>query len=99
MRYIHRNPVRAKIVEKAWDYPWSSVRHNALGEKDALIDELPSFLGLSPYPKVRMRQYQRWMEEPFEYEKNKKEFYEPFFGSDRFREVMQQRYLSIDKEG
>jgi len=24
VRYVLRNPVRAKIVKKAWDYPWSS---------------------------------------------------------------------------
>lgn len=26
IRYVERNPVRAKIVKKAWDYPWSSAK-------------------------------------------------------------------------
>ena len=94
MRYIHRNPVRAGIVKRAFDYPWSSVRHNAFGEIDELIDNFPSFLGLSPYPKVRMRQYERWIEEPFETEKYRRRLYEPFIGGDRFIEKMQKKYLS-----
>jgi len=26
-RYIHRNPVRAGLASRAWDYPWSSCRY------------------------------------------------------------------------
>jgi REP element-mobilizing transposase RayT len=26
-RYIHRNPVRAAVVSRPWDYPWSSCRY------------------------------------------------------------------------
>ena len=33
VRYIHLNPVRARLVERAGDYPWSSHRHE-LGRKE-----------------------------------------------------------------
>lgn len=92
MRYIHRNPARAGLVEFPWDYPGSSVRHNAFGEPDALVDDLPSFLGLSPYPKVRQRIYRQWVKSAFEQEKQKGTFYEPFLGSDSFRSRMLATY-------
>ena len=34
MRYVERNPVRAGIVKRAWEYPWSSAPAH-LGEPDA----------------------------------------------------------------
>jgi len=36
-RYIERNPVRAGLVERAWDWPWSSARAHVEGRGDALI--------------------------------------------------------------
>jgi len=38
MRYVERNPVRAKIVKKAWKYPWSSAKAHLNKEKDRIID-------------------------------------------------------------
>lgn len=37
MRYIERNPVRARIVENAWDYPWSSARAHVFKQNDPLL--------------------------------------------------------------
>jgi len=37
IRYIENNPVRAGIVGRAEDYPWSSARHHVLGEPDPVI--------------------------------------------------------------
>lgn len=37
MRYIELNPVRAKMLERPGDYPWSSYRANAHGMTDELI--------------------------------------------------------------
>jgi putative transposase len=37
MRYIEMNPVRAGIVERPCDYPWSSHRANAGGVHDPLV--------------------------------------------------------------
>ncbi len=36
-RYIELNPVRAGMVRKPVDYPYSSYAHNALGNTDALV--------------------------------------------------------------
>jgi putative transposase len=33
LRYVELNPVRARLVEKAWDWPWSSARAH-VGERD-----------------------------------------------------------------
>ena len=35
-RYIEQNPVRAKLVKEAWEYPWSSARAHVEGEDDSL---------------------------------------------------------------
>jgi len=37
MRYIELNPVRAEMVEHPSEYPWSSYRHNALGQLSPLL--------------------------------------------------------------
>lgn len=39
MRYIERNPVRANIVEHAWDYPWSSAKAHIIKQKDSLLED------------------------------------------------------------
>jgi putative transposase len=38
-RYIELNPVRARLVERPEDYPWSSARAHLLGEDDILVGE------------------------------------------------------------
>jgi len=38
-RYIERNPIRAGLVKKAEDYPWSSARAHVLGIKDDVLSE------------------------------------------------------------
>jgi putative transposase len=37
IRYVENNPVRAKIVKKAWDYEWSSAKDHAKERKKPLI--------------------------------------------------------------
>ncbi len=39
MRYIERNPVRARLVKKAEDYAWSSAKAHMLGIKDGVLSE------------------------------------------------------------
>ena len=48
LRYVERNPVRAKIVEQAWEYRWSGAcLHVGLAERDPIIDfDCHSLLGL-----------------------------------------------------
>lgn len=31
LRYMHRNPVKRRLVSKSWDWPWSSFRHYLTG--------------------------------------------------------------------
>ena len=38
IRYVERNPVRAKIVKQAWEYPWSSANAHVSKEKDRILD-------------------------------------------------------------
>ncbi|HEX4147415.1 MAG TPA: transposase [Pirellulales bacterium] len=59
LRYIEANPLRAKIVNRAEDYAWSSYRAHGLGEAHELLDPLRTYDELSPYPAVRQR---RWAE-------------------------------------
>lgn len=40
-RYIELNPVRAKIVRKAWRYNWSSSRSRIKGYEDSFLDSNP----------------------------------------------------------
>ena len=47
VRYVERNPVRAKIVKNAWDYNWSSAAYHAgivlndiLVSDTSLLDEI-----------------------------------------------------------
>ena len=40
IRYVERNPVRAKLVERAWEYPWSSAAFRVgLRAGDPLVKE------------------------------------------------------------
>jgi putative transposase len=57
IRYVDRNPVRAGIVDDPATYAWSSCASYAMGAPNRLIQFHPSYLGLSPYAKVRQRHY------------------------------------------
>jgi putative transposase len=46
MRYGDLNPVRAGMVRSPKDYAWSSYRHYAFGEPNALITDEPAYLAL-----------------------------------------------------
>jgi len=41
VRYVSLNPVRARLVAKAEDWPWSSVRAHLAGRDDALVAVKP----------------------------------------------------------
>jgi putative transposase len=41
VRYVSLNPVRARMVERAEDYSWSSVRAHLAGEDDDLVGVAP----------------------------------------------------------
>ena len=57
LRYLDRNPVRAWLIEDPATYPWSSCATYAWRRDNPLIVYHPSYLTLSPSPKVRQRHY------------------------------------------
>ena len=57
MRYIELNPVRARMVRKPENYPWSSYRANAEGEANALLQGHPLYQGLGATAGTRTRSY------------------------------------------
>jgi len=57
MRYIELNPVRARIVRKPENYPWSSHRANAGDDTDPLLTEHGLYHALAAKPKARAAAY------------------------------------------
>ena len=47
LRYIEANPLRARLVPRAGDYPWSSFAEHGLGQTTGLIDPVVAYEGLS----------------------------------------------------
>jgi len=41
VRYTELNPVRARLVERAWQYPWSSAAAHVRGKDDLLVKVKP----------------------------------------------------------
>ena len=56
-KYIELNPVRAGIVRLPSEYPFSSYKHYAFGDSDALISDSPAFLGLADDAQKRGEQF------------------------------------------
>ncbi|MBW6464416.1 MAG: transposase [Firmicutes bacterium] len=63
MRYIHQNPIKAGIIEKIEDYPWSSYRDYS--QKPLICDT--KFV-LNMFSKVHMEALELWVK--FIHEKN-----------------------------
>jgi putative transposase len=70
VRYVEMNPVRARMVERAWDYPWSGAPAHIRGDGDQLVkvramldrvEEWPEFLGqeLSETELAALRRHSR----------------------------------------
>jgi putative transposase len=57
MRYGDLNPVRAGMVRSAGDWAWSSYRHYALGEPNALVDAPAPYLALGRTGPARRKAY------------------------------------------
>lgn len=56
VKYVELNPVRAGVVARAEDWPWSSARAHAWGEDDALLDPDRPF----PAPE-KVGQWSAWL--------------------------------------
>lgn len=59
MRYIELNPVRAEMVAHPADYPWSSYRANAQGEKSPLLAPHALYRRLGQTPEMRQKAYRQ----------------------------------------
>lgn len=60
-RYIERNPVKAGMVDNAWDYPYSSVGYYVFGNKDIVTKESPLFSDFGSTPQERQDGYREFL--------------------------------------
>jgi REP-associated tyrosine transposase len=58
-RYIELNPVRARIVERPGDYPWSSYLANACGKSVELVTPHENYLVLGKTAAARSSAYRK----------------------------------------
>ena len=99
LRYIHRNPLRAGLVENLDEYPWSSHRGyvSSAKEWDWLYTDM-AFSLLTEDRSRRMRVYRRYMSEKDTdemldlYESRK---WPSVVGSDRFIALMKELFFDI----
>lgn len=75
MHYQDLNSWRTGKVKHPKDYYWSSYRHYSYGERDALITDAPSFLGLANTDKKRQRLYRQMVERILKEEGTRKRNY------------------------
>ncbi|MCX5695022.1 MAG: transposase [Candidatus Omnitrophica bacterium] len=68
-RYIERNPVRAKIVQEASEYPWSSFCYYSRGIKDKIITcPNPLFLSMAMTDMQRRELYTKFISQERAYD-------------------------------
>lgn len=57
-RYIERNPVRAKLVSKILEYPWSSLNYYVKGNNDGIIiKENPFYVSMASNDSERRQRF------------------------------------------
>jgi REP element-mobilizing transposase RayT len=64
VRYIHRNPVKARIVARAAEYPWSSDRYLRRGEAPPWLDAHDLLALLGNTRRLAVRRYVELVEDP-----------------------------------
>jgi len=67
-RYIEKNPVRAGMIAKPEDWPYSSYRVYAFGEREDLIDLSPAYLMLGADQDIRQMLYRQHVDVTRPYE-------------------------------
>lgn len=63
MRYLDRNPVRAKIVVDPKDWRWGGYNFYAYGKTNPVITPIPSFLELGNGKAERHKKYRKFIEQ------------------------------------
>jgi len=61
-RYIERNPVKAKMVDFAEDYPYSSAAFYVYGKQDSITTEDPAYETFGKEPTQQRRSYKEFLE-------------------------------------
>ncbi|HEX4143951.1 MAG TPA: transposase, partial [Pirellulales bacterium] len=64
LRYIEANPLRAQLVERADEYPWSSYQVHGGGQIDALVDRVAAYEELAASVKNRQRRWAALVHRP-----------------------------------
>lgn len=60
-KYIHRNPLKAGMVDELEDYPWSSYHAYVYGESSDLVETKHL---LSYFPQPPSKQYEEYVKDP-----------------------------------
>lgn len=69
-RYIERNPLRAKITDSLWNYPWSSFSFYAKANRDSIVNMTnPLFSELAEIEQEREQKYIKYVssERPYDH--------------------------------
>ncbi|MBU0464220.1 MAG: transposase [Proteobacteria bacterium] len=105
-RYIELNPVRAGMVKQPGEYPWSSYRVNAQGEKSDFLNQHMVYLGLGDSRKQRELSYRKLFQQELSEGiiKEIRQFTNGNFvlGSDRFKKEISKalgRRVTLGKSG
>jgi putative transposase len=64
LRYIEANPLRARMVEAAGDYRWSSFAAHGLGRADPLLDPLATYKSLAKTLQTRQSRWSAFVHKP-----------------------------------
>jgi putative transposase len=62
-RYIEANPVRAKMVERASEYRWSSYASHARDAANELLSVCQPYEQMSAYAAVRQRRWEAYVDQ------------------------------------
>lgn len=71
MRYLDRNPIRARIVQNPSDWKWGGYNFYACGKKNPIISPIPSYLGLDDTDEKRRDKYRAFVEQVMPIEETK----------------------------
>lgn len=96
VKYIHRNPLRARMIKRLNDYPWSSHKgYLSESKKWNWISKEPLFTLLTKFKSMRLREYKDFVNEndskeitDFMTKKNTPSI----LGSEKFRNWIKEKY-------
>ena len=94
-RYIELNPVRAHIVNRPEQYPWTSYHHLALGKDDQLLDQHDLYVDFGKTSDTRQHKYTQFVmdELPSALKGQSMKFSErQLYGTTKFIETMREKF-------